>query len=208
MKTRFTVALVLVLSGIPGGQVWGQRFRFLPIPRSVPFRLPVHPPVHLPIYPPTSVPQSTDPSHPKQPSGNPPASEDISKIILVCFGIGLLGTVAAILVAVKKSKHFGGVIRIISTPPGEASRSIREAWVGLELPLVKTKDQGQKLSAMEVLSWKQNCTTGYAVEGRVALGRLAAHSPEAAAWWRENVPLVQEPGYQFIFPVENCQKLY
>jgi hypothetical protein len=126
---------------------------------------------------------------------------------LECFGVGLLGTLAAILVAVKKFKPSGGVIRIISAPPGEASSSIREAWVGLELPLAKAKDQGKKLAGMEVLSWKQNCTTGYAVDGRVALERLAAHSPEAAAWWRENVPLVLDPGFQFIFHVESCQML-
>jgi hypothetical protein len=48
---------------------------------------------------------------------------------------------------------------------------------------------------------------GYAVEGRVALERLAVGSPEAAAWWPANVSLVLYPGYQFIFPVENCQKL-
>jgi hypothetical protein len=121
--------------------------------------------------------------------------------------IGLFGLLGGVFAAIKKLRPSGGLIRIISTPPGEASRSIREAWVGLELPLAKSKDQGQKLSAMEVLSWKQECTTGYAVEGRAALERLAAHAPEAAAWWRENVPHVLKAGYQFIFPVESCQKL-
>jgi hypothetical protein len=171
---------------------------------------------------------------PNRPSGNQAESEDISKIVLVCFGIGLFGTLASILLAVKeinpsiglmspiiglfgllggvfavikKLRPSGGLIRIISTPPGEASHDIRKAWVGLDLPLAKSKDQGQKLATMEVLSWKQECTTGYAVEGRAALERLAAHAPEAAAWWRENVPHVQEAGYHFIFPVENCQKL-
>jgi hypothetical protein len=99
------------------------------------------------------------------------------------------------------------LIRIISTPPGEAPLSIREAWVGLELPLATTQDQGQQLAGMGVLSWSPCFMTGYVVQGRVALEHLAAHSTEAAAWWRENVPAVLEPGYQFIFPVENCQKL-
>lgn len=121
--------------------------------------------------------------------------------------IGLFGLLGGVFAAIKKLRRSGGLIRIISTPAGEAARSIREAWVGLELPLAKTKDQGQELAAMEVLSWKQDCTIGYAVEGRAALERLAAHSPEAAAWWRENVPHVLDSLYQFIFPVENCQKL-
>lgn len=237
MKTRFTLALALVLIGISGGQAWGQRFRFIPIPRSAPFRLPVHPPVHLPFHPPTSVAPSTDRSHPNQPSSNPATPPDFSTVILVCFGIGLaallmasigiltgtdniallkilvapviglLKLLVAPLAAVKKLHPSSGLIRIISVPPGEAARSIREAWVGLELPLAKTKDQGQELAAMEVLSWKQDCTVGYAVEGRAALKRLAAHSPEAASWWRENVPHVLDSRYQFIFPVENCQKV-
>jgi hypothetical protein len=215
MKTRFIVALALVLSGIPDGQAWGQRFRFIPIPRPAPFRLPVippihspiHPPVHPPIQPPTSIPQNPNPSQPNQPSGNQAESDDISTIVLVCSGIGLFAILTAVIVAVKKLRPSGGLIRIVSTPPGEASRSIREAWVGLEMPLAKSKDQGQELAAMEVFSWKQGCTTGYAVEGRAALERLAAHAPEAAAWWRENVPHVLDAGYQFIFPVENCQKL-
>lgn len=245
MKARFTVALVLLLSGIPGGEAWGQRFRFVPIPRPAPFRLPIrppihspfHPPIHPPFHPPTSAPQDTDSSPPNQPSGGQAAPADISIFLLVCFGIGLaalliasigivtgtdniallkilvapviglLKLLVAPLAAMKKLHLSGGLIRIISTPPGEADRSIREAWVGLDLPLAKTKDQGQQLAAMEVLSWKQDCMTGYAVEGRTAIKHLAAHSPEAAAWWRENVPHVLDSRYQFIFPVENCQKV-
>jgi hypothetical protein len=213
MKTRFGVALVLVVFGIAGGQAWGQLFR-IPIPRAVPFRWPVHFPVHVPLHPPTSFPQSTDPSHRNQTSGNSAASGPASVIALVSLCIGLsatlvlvLGVVLATFAELKKPQPSSGLIRIISTPPGEADRSIREAWVGLELPLAKTKDQGQELAAMGVLSWKQDRTIGYVVEGRVALERLAAYSPEAAIWWRENVPHVLDSGYQFIFPGDNCQKL-
>lgn len=234
MKTRFTVTLILILSGLSGGSARGQPFRFVPIPRRVPFRFPSRPPIHLPIHPPTSIPQDTDPSHPNDPPRNQAASGDISTIVLVCFGIALLAILAAIIAGVKeanpsiglmslilglfgllvgvfavikKSNPSGGLIRIISTPPGEAPQSIREAWVGLELPLVKTKDQGQELAVMGVLSWTPDFMNGYAVEGMVALEHLAAHSPEAAVWWRENVPYVLNPSYQFIFPLENCQKL-
>ena len=65
MKTRLTIALILVLFGISGGQVWGQRIRFVPIPGPAPIR----PPVHVPIHPPISFPQNPDPSHANQPSG-------------------------------------------------------------------------------------------------------------------------------------------
>jgi hypothetical protein len=201
MKTRFSLALVLVLFGVPGGQVCGQGFRFIPIPS------PIRPPVHLPFHPPTSIPQSTDRSHSDQPFGARAGSDGISMFLLVCLAIVLLAIMASVLGAVSKSHSFGGSIRITSTPPGEAPPSIREAWVGLELPLAPKTDQGQKLTAMGVLSWKQNSTIGYAVEGRAALERLAARSPEAADWWLENVPYVVDSRYQFIFPAESCQKL-
>jgi hypothetical protein len=220
MKTRFTIALILVLFGISGGQVRGQRFRFIPIPSSPPIR----PPVHVPIHPPISFPQNPDPSHANQPSGayadHHVASTFVVLVSIVMPGLAIL---ASILIGVYGEEKFkarflnffmrnklhpsGGLIRVVSTPPGEADRGILEAWVGLELPLARTADQGQELAAMEVLSLKQECTNGYAVEGRVALERLAAKSREAAAWWRENVPQVQDSRYQFIFPVENCQKL-
>ena len=209
MKTRFAMALVLF--AIAAGQVWGQGFRMIPLPRPAPFRWLVHPPVHLPIHPPTSFPQSTDPSHPRRTSGSPAASGGDSAIALVTLGIALSATLLVVIgvvsAAMKKYRPSGGLIRIISTPPGEADRSIREAWVGLELPLAKTKDQGKELAAMGVLSWQRDRTIGYAVDGQVALERLAAGSPEAAAWWRENVPHVLDSGYQFIFPGANCQKL-
>jgi hypothetical protein len=48
---------------------------------------------------------------------------------------------------------------------------------------------------------------GYAVEGRAALKQLEARAPQAAAWWRANVPHVLQPGFQFVFPAANCQKL-
>jgi hypothetical protein len=203
MKTRFGLALVLVLFGMRGGQVWGQGFRFIPIPGPAPIR----PPVHLPFHPPTSIPQITDRSHPDQAFGTHAWSDGISTFLLVCLGITLLAILVSVPGAISKSHSFGGLIRITSTPPGEAPPNIREAWVGLKLPLAPKTEQGEKLTAMGVLSGKQGCTIGYAVEGRAALERLAARSPEAAAWWRENVPCVVDSRYQFIFPVENCQKL-
>jgi hypothetical protein len=219
MKTRLTIALILVLFGISGGQVWGQRIRFVPIPGPAPIR----PPVHVPIHPPTSFPKNPDPSHPNQPPGTQSRYDTSTFVVLVSIVMPLLAILALILIGVygedklkarllnlfmrNKLYPSSGLIRIVSTPPGEADRDIREAWVGLELPLARTRDQGQQLAAVEVLSGKQECTNGYAVEGRVALERLAAKSREAAAWWRENVPQVLDSRCQFIFPVENCQKL-
>jgi hypothetical protein len=40
---------------------------------------------------------------------------------------------------------------------------------------------------------------GYAVETRLAMAALAAHSPEALAWWQENTPHVMQPRRYFAF---------
>lgn len=224
MKTRFTVAVVLTLLGITCGEAWGQAFRFVP---RLPVRLPSIPPIHSPIHPPIHIPPSTDPSQQNQQHGNPDASDSLGFVILGSIGFGLLTLLAVVLngkrncsstkngclgsnygaALSERGKSTHGLIRIVTTPPGEAPQSIREAWIGLELPLVRSREQGKKLSVMGVLSWARSFMTGYAVEGQVALEHLAAHSPAAAAWWRENVPHVLKSGFQFIFPVGNCVRL-
>jgi len=40
---------------------------------------------------------------------------------------------------------------------------------------------------------------GYAVETRLAMAVLSAHSPEALAWWQENTPHVMQPRRYFVF---------
>jgi hypothetical protein len=204
MKTRFTVALVLTFLGITCGDAWGQAFRFVP---RIPVRLPIIPPIHSPIHPPIHVPQSTDPSKQNQPPDKQSTPKGGGIVIPICIGLGLFTILALIINAAMAGKFAGGVIRIVTTPPGEAPQSVREAWIGLELPLAKSRDQGKKLAVMGVRSWEGIFMTGYAVEGRVALEYLAARSPTAAAWWRENVPHVLKSGFQFVFPVENCVRL-
>jgi hypothetical protein len=233
MKTFFTVALALTLSEIPGGYAWGQFGRFVPIPRPAPVRLPIHSPIHPPFHSPSSSPQGTDPSQQDAPSGNSAAAhEEVAVISWVCLGFGVLvflgialaavtgfinpdgsirigrfGFLVAPLVALRKFSRSTGLIRIIEVPPGEAPRSIREAWVGLELPLAMTEGQGRRMEIMGVLSQSPGVTTGYAVDGRVAIDRLGSQSPEAARWWRENACHVLVPGYQLVFPFESCRRL-
>ncbi len=205
MKTRFTAAWILILFEICSGYSWGQAFRFIP---RIPVRLPSVPPIRSPIHPPIHLPPSTDHSKENEPRGkqSSPVDEGVG-IPFFSIGLGLFAILALIICAAMGGKFAGGTIRIVTTPPGEAPQSIREAWIGLELPLAKSRDQGRKLAVMGVRSWKGIFMTGYAVEGRVALEYLATRSPTAAAWWRENVPHVLKSGFQFVFPVENCVKL-
>jgi hypothetical protein len=48
---------------------------------------------------------------------------------------------------------------------------------------------------------------GYAISGRAAVKALAAHSPEAADWWRKNAAHVVAPQYRLWFPVAVCERL-
>jgi hypothetical protein len=112
-------------------------------------------------------------------------------------------------------------IRIKSTPPGEAPEHIRNEWVGLEIPVParytgRRKGLGfgvlsgpkSRLGAfLAVLFGRANRETGYIVEAQVAVNLLAARSPEAATWWRENTPRFIEPGRYFMFAAESCEEL-
>ena len=109
-------------------------------------------------------------------------------------------------------------IRIVAIPPGEAPENIRSAWVGVCIPLpifhksAKTwrtagvltgpKTFFARLSAL--LGGRFERKTGYAVSSVEAIVALEAANPEAAKWWRENVPQSINPGRAFVFPNEVC----
>ncbi len=110
-------------------------------------------------------------------------------------------------------------VRIIAVPPGEAPQHVREAWVGLRLPVAKgiLSRRRRWLSAgvlsgprgiLDRLRWlvrgKYERREGYAVGTMVALDLLEKANPEAARWWRENTPHLLRPGRHFLFPAQVC----
>ena len=112
-------------------------------------------------------------------------------------------------------------VRVVAIPPGEAPLWVREKWVGLALPLAG-RDRGARVSYTSgVLSGPRNRLlalvwrllgrlprkSGYAVDVQEALGILARTAPEAAQWWRENVPRLQHAGRKFMFQPAACQML-
>jgi hypothetical protein len=112
-------------------------------------------------------------------------------------------------------------IRIIDVPPGEAPEWVRQAWVGLELPLVRGEDGPRYMNSHGVLSgrgnwfvrlWRQ--LTGaadpkpqYAVRVIDAMDVLDDANPEAAAWWHENTPHLIRPQAVFGFAPEVCEEI-
>lgn len=109
-------------------------------------------------------------------------------------------------------------IKIVKTPAGPAPLHIREAWIGVTLPL---RWPGvRRLSANKVfrpfsvfliikdlLQGNFYKVNGYVVLSGQAIDILEKSAPEAAAWWRENVPYAIRPERVFIFDEESCEPL-
>jgi hypothetical protein len=112
-------------------------------------------------------------------------------------------------------------IRIIAIPPGEAPQWVREQWVGLELPLSQLSRAARSRRVFGVLSGpgsllarllailtgRARRESGYAVSVSAAVAVLESKSPEAAAWWRANVPGMTSPLRCFLFSESVCQVL-
>lgn len=113
-------------------------------------------------------------------------------------------------------------IRIISTPPGEAPEHVRQAWIGLEIPVPNRFAGRRQIFGVGVLSGPKNWLgylfaimfgraqkeVGYIVESQVAINLLAAHSPEAAGWWRQHTPRLIKPGHFFLFAFDSCEEVH
>lgn len=110
-------------------------------------------------------------------------------------------------------------IRIVAVPDGEAPLWVREKWRGLELPLARGEDKPDTVHTSGVLSGPRNRfvallwglmgrlkkETGFAVEVAAALDILEPTAPEAARWWRENVPRLMRPRRKFLFHASVCE---
>lgn len=117
--------------------------------------------------------------------------------------------------------HEPAYIRVVNAPAGEAPLEIREAWIGLVLPLSSRSPEpvntfgGGVLSGphtflailFQLLTGKLQRCVGYKVQSRVALTLLETHSPEAANWWRQNAPRFFKPGRYFLFSSESCERV-
>lgn len=112
-----------------------------------------------------------------------------------------------------------GSIRIISAPRGPAPLWVREKWIGLELPVEKTKavtvstlpdfKRRRFVTPFHVLWWqltgKLSNYSGYVVRVDDALRVLEIRHKDAAAWWDENAPHLR--GSTFLFDAASCQLL-
>jgi len=112
-------------------------------------------------------------------------------------------------------------IRIISCPSGEAPAQVRQAWIGLELPLPSgRRSRRETFLVSGALSrprelWRQLLNvilgrvqrqSGYAVNALEAVNLLAAKDPVAAAWWRDNCGHFLDGRQHLVFEASACEE--
>ena len=111
------------------------------------------------------------------------------------------------------------MIRIIRRPEGEAPEWVRDAWIGLEIPLA-CEDQitttgfgvvsgprsfiGEWLA---VMFGRPKQLRGWCVSADEAVSLLGARRPDAAAWWRREAPHMLGRKRAFLFDAPACEKL-
>ncbi|HVS39553.1 MAG TPA: hypothetical protein VMS17_28610 [Gemmataceae bacterium] len=185
MRRHLAGAVALLVVAALAGPCWGQRGVPAPAPAPAPFH---------PIVTPGG-----------QPGG---AGAPVNPWFVILAGVVVVGVVVLIWIAVRAAQNrVIGHVRIIQTPPGEAPDDIRRAWVGVELPLRPGEGQPRRMESVGAVSNEGPAVAdGYIVDGASAVNALAAQSPEAAAWWRQNAPHVVAPGYRLFFPAEVCER--
>ena len=73
-------------------------------------------------------------------------------------------------------------IRITSAPKGQAPQWVRDAWIGLELPLHETQGSFPLMGATGGEAAPEN-QDGYLVDFDMALEELEKVNPKAVMWW-------------------------
>ena len=113
-------------------------------------------------------------------------------------------------------------IRIIDVPPGEAPEHIRQAWIGVVIPLLPPPlDEKRFVRSAGVLSGPKTLlgqvsalarlkgfqSYGYAVEALDAVDALAKKDAEAAQWWHKNASFRMKKGQLLVFPAYVCEEM-
>ena len=110
-------------------------------------------------------------------------------------------------------------VRIVRPPKGEAPEWVREAWVGLVLPLKDARLQTLPICGVlsgprsglrmlwDSLTGASVTTTGYLAPAARAIEVLEASRPLAARWWRDHAPRFLREEAEFLFDAAACERL-
>ena len=109
-------------------------------------------------------------------------------------------------------------IRIVQRPIGEAPDWVRDAWIGMSLPLASERERKWRCLSgltephsalsqiLAIFSGKTYAVKGFVVNAKTAVDRLAEHHPGAAAWWREHTPHMLTGRRYFAFDSAACRQ--
>jgi hypothetical protein len=109
-------------------------------------------------------------------------------------------------------------VRIVKRPHGEAPEDVRDAWIGLLLPVLPCYSRVVGRRSLGVLSgprsWLAMWFTeligrdprkrSYLVDTAAAVNLLENVNPVAATWWRTNAPHLFKSGRCLRFDEECC----
>ncbi len=94
-------------------------------------------------------------------------------------------------------------LKIIGIPPGQAPEWVRKEWMGLELPIEENAPKPEESIQLGVRGGKPENLGGYPIRTSDAISALNKKSPQAAEWWKQNVPLNAVP--RLIFKKDICE---
>jgi len=109
------------------------------------------------------------------------------------------------------------MVRIVARPIGEAPEWVRDAWIGLEIPLLCSGERtsegvgvlsGPRSFLAQLGDWLRGRSmnvSGYVVNARTAVDLLEAHSPKAAEWWWANTAHLLDGRSAFLFDTPACE---
>jgi len=107
-------------------------------------------------------------------------------------------------------------IEIVQRPLGEAPEWVRDAWIGIRLPLIEPARRvyfgfgvlsgpaGFFRQLAAIFTGRAEKMDGYAVNALRAIEALDSHNPDAAHWWRESTPHFLNGKRSFVFDSYCC----
>jgi hypothetical protein len=114
-------------------------------------------------------------------------------------------------------------VRIIAVPPGEAPLEVRQAWVGLVLPIderfgglpvrvpvfgVRTAPTSMLARMWAMITGGARLVDGYVLDPQRCVDILEDHDRKAAMWWRDYAPHMLKKGKRFVFPANVCEVVF
>jgi hypothetical protein len=94
-------------------------------------------------------------------------------------------------------------IEIVSRPAGQAPEWVRDAWIGLKLPVVPSKP-GPTEGVLGGPGSPENFS-GFHVNTRVAMAILEKSNPQAYEWWEDHLQV--DDHSELVFGRQFCKEL-